>query len=585
MKKKNNLIKRFIGYYKPHKKLFFMDIFCALMIAIIDLLYPYVSRYVLQNLLPNKEYKTFVIVIVVIIIIFIIKAILEFIINYWGHMLGVRMEFDMRNELFAHLQKLSFKFYDKNRTGKIMSRVTNDLFEITELAHHGPEDLFLSLIMLIGTFVILLTIEWKLAIITYIFVPILVVFALKQRKRMRNSFRTVKKNIANVNAGLESSISGIRVAKAFANEDYELEKFQEGNREFRRTKNVAYKNMAIFMSGIGILSNVLNVTVLGVGALLITKNQMDVIDLLAFMLYINTFLQPVKRLSNFTQQFESGMTGFERFIEILDEDPEIKQIHEAEVLKDVKGNIKFDNVSFSYKEDERKVLNNIYINIEAGSTVALVGPSGGGKTTICHLIPRFYEVEGGSISIDGKDIRNINLNLLRKNIGIVQQDIFLFAGSIRENILYGNIEATETELVEAAQNANIHDYIISLPEGYDTVVGERGIRLSGGQKQRISIARVFLKNPPILLLDEATSALDNVTEIKIQKALARLSEGRTTLVIAHRLSTIKGADEILVIDEEGIKEKGNHDKLISEDGIYAKLYRSQFKDYILEDTK
>lgn len=585
MKKKKNLIKRFIGYYKPHKKLFFMDISCALMIAIIDLLYPYVSRYVLQNVLPNKEYKTFVIVIVVIIVIFIIKAILEFIINYWGHMLGVRMEFDMRNELFGHLQKLSFKFYDKNRTGKIMSRVTNDLFEITELAHHGPEDLFLSLIMLVGTFIILLTIEWKLAVITYIFVPLLVIFALKQRKRMRNSFRTVKKNIANVNAGLESSISGIRVAKAFANEDYELEKFQEGNREFRSTKNIAYKNMAIFMSGIGILSNVLNVTVLGVGGLLITKNQMDVIDLLAFMLYINTFLQPVKRLSNFTQQFESGMTGFERFIEIMDEDPEIKQIHEAEELKDVKGNIKFDNVSFSYKENERKVLNNIYINIEAGSTVALVGPSGGGKTTICHLIPRFYEVEGGSISIDGKDIRNVNLNLLRKKIGIVQQDIFLFAGSIRENILYGNIEATETELVEAAKNANIHEYIISLPEGYDTVVGERGIRLSGGQKQRISIARVFLKNPPILLLDEATSALDNVTEVKIQKALARLSEGRTTLVIAHRLSTIKGADEILVIDEEGIKEKGNHDKLISEDGIYAKLYRSQFKDYILEDTK
>jgi len=585
MKTNKNLIKRFIGYYKPHKNLFLLDIFCALIIAIIDLLYPYVSRYVLQNLLPNKEYKAFGIIIIVIIIIFIIKAILEFIINYWGHILGVRMEFDMRSELFAHLQKLSFGFYDKNRTGKIMTRVTNDLFEITELAHHGPEDLFLSLIMLVGTFIILLTIEWKLAVITYIFVPLLVIFALKQRKRMRNSFKTVKKNIANVNAGLESSISGIRVAKAFANEDYELEKFQQGNREFRRTKNIAYKNMAIFMSGIGILSNVLNVTVLSVGGLFIIKNQMDVIDLLAFMLYINTFLQPVKRLTNFTQQFESGMTGFERFIEILDEQPEIKQSQGAEILKNVKGNMKFENVSFSYKEDESKVLNNISINIEAGRTVALVGPSGGGKTTICHLIPRFYDVDKGTISIDGHDIRNINLISLRKKIGIVQQDIFLFAGSIRENILYGNIEATETELVEAAQNANIHDYIVSLPEGYDTVVGERGIRLSGGQKQRISIARVFLKNPPILLLDEATSALDNGTELKIQKALARLSKGRTTLVIAHRLSTIKDADEILVIDEEGIKEKGNHDKLISKDGIYAKLYRSQFKGYIIDDMK
>ncbi|WP_278286146.1 ABC transporter ATP-binding protein [Vallitalea okinawensis] len=583
MTKSKHLLKRFVAYYKPHWKLFALDMFCALCIALIDLAFPIITRYTLNELLPNKAVRLFFVVILAMVVIYGVRALFEFIVNYWGHILGVRMEYDMRNDLFTHLQKQSFDFYDKNRTGKIMSRVINDLFEITELAHHGPEDLFLSVFMLIGSFIILLTVQWKLAVIVYIFVPIMILFAMRQRIRMREGFKNVKKKVAKVNAQLESSLSGIRVSKSFANEEYEMDKFKEGNMEFRGSKDIAYKNMAIFMMGINVLSNALNLTVLVVGFLFILTDQMNLPDMLAFMLYINIFMQPIRRLSNFAQQFESGMTGFERFCDIMDQEPTIQDKKDAVPLEEVNGHIGFQSVSFAYNESE-SVLEDINLDIEAGKTLALVGPSGGGKTTLCHLIPRFYEIGAGSITVDDKDIRDLTIESLRKNIGLVSQDVFLFAGTIRDNIMYGRINATESEMMEAAKNAEIHDFIMGLQDGYDTEVGERGIRLSGGQKQRIAIARVFLKNPPILILDEATSALDNETEIKIQRALEKLSHGRTTLVIAHRLSTIKDADEIVVISPNGIEEKGNHETLLELEGIYAKLYKAQFKGFIPDEV-
>ncbi|MCT4597004.1 MAG: ABC transporter ATP-binding protein/permease [Vallitalea sp.] len=552
---------------------------CAFLIAIIDLSVPMLSRFALHKLLPKNQFKPFFLFMILLISLYIIRAVFQYIVDYWGHILGVRMEYDMRKDLFKHLQTLSFRFYDKTRTGHIMSRMINDLNEITELAHHGPEDLFLSLIMLIGAFFALLTIEWRLALAVYIFIPFLVWFAIKQRTKMSRGFKDVKKKIADVNAQLESSISGIRVSKSFANEEYEIDKFTVGNKQFRVSKNGAYRNMAVFMLGMHFTTNILNVVVLGFGGYLIYINEMNFADLFAFMLYINSFMQPVRRLTNFVQQFESGMTGFERFTELMEIEPLIQDKINATEMKDTQGEIRFNNVTFSYNDHE-KVLSKINLHINAGKTLALVGPSGGGKTTLCHLIPRFYEVDEGEITIDLVNIKDIKVKSLRSNIGLVSQDIFLFAGTIKDNIMYGNINASDEEIIEAAKNAEIHDFIMGLPEGYDTNVGERGIRLSGGQKQRISIARVFLKNPPILILDEATSALDNETEIKIQKALEKLSKGRTTLVIAHRLSTIKNADEIVVITEEGIKEKGDHDKLLQQNGIYSKLYKAQFKGYI-----
>jgi len=463
-----------------------------------------------------------------------------------------------------------------------MSRMVNDLNEITELAHHGPEDLFLSLVMLVGSFFMLMTVEWRLALIVYLIVPVMVWFALKYRKRMNESFKDMRVKLADVNAQLESSISGVRVSKSFTNEEYEEHRFGEGNRQFRSSKYVSYQNMAVFQTGVEYFSNMLSVVVVAIGGYFIYRKQMEIADLLAFIMYVGVFLQPIRRLTNFMQQFESGMTGVERFCEIMDVKSDIVDAPDARELKDVKGDIEFENVSFSYDGNE-KVLQNINITIPAGKTIALVGPSGGGKTTLCHLIPRFYEVKEGKIKIDGRDIKGYTLKSLRRNIGLVQQDIFLFAGTIRENILYGKVDATEEELIQAAGNANIHDFIMGLPDGYDTQVGERGVRLSGGQKQRISIARVFLKNPPILLLDEATSALDNETEIKIQQALDHLSRGRTSLVIAHRLSTIKNADRILVLTEDGIAEQGTHEELMERGGIYSDLYKAQFRDYIPEE--
>ncbi|MCR5004939.1 MAG: ABC transporter ATP-binding protein/permease [Clostridiales bacterium] len=572
------MLRRFIPYYKPHLKLFLTDMFCATFIAAVDLIFPSAIRKVLSEVLPNRQFRLFFTIVAVLAVLYGLRAAAEFFINYWGHIMGVRMEYDMRQDLFDHLQKMSFKFYDNNQTGQLMSRVTNDLFDITEMAHHGPEDLFLSVVMFIGSFIIMLRMHWKLTLIAYIFVPIMLTFAIIVRRRMRQAQRRVRRRVADINARLENSLSGIRVAKAFANEDHEREEFQKGNSEFRGAKKESYKYMGLFQTGLDTLGNVLNVTILVFGGIFFVRGEINATDILTFVLYISTFMKPITKLSNFTQQFETGMTGFERLLEILDTDPDIQDKPGAKEMTNVKGEICFNDVTFSYNENEAKVLHHIDMTIPAGKMLALVGPSGGGKTTMCHLIPRFYEVDRGSITIDGQNIQDVTMRSLRRNIGLVQQEVFLYSGTVRENIMYGRLDATEEEMIEAAKAANIHDFIMTLPQGYDTDIGQRGVRLSGGQKQRIAIARVFLKNPPILILDEATSALDNETEVKIQKALDRLAQGRTCLVIAHRLSTIKNADQIVVITSEGVTETGTHEKLLAENGTYAKLYNMQFRN-------
>ncbi|KYH28437.1 ABC transporter ATP-binding protein [Clostridium colicanis] len=578
------MIKKFIGYYKPHMKLFILDMVCAFLAAAADLFYPMISRKIINDAIPNRQLSLLYKLIIFLAALYILKLIFNYIVEYWGHVVGVRMQYDMRKEIFSHLQKLPFSYFDDNKTGHIMSRIVNDLMEVSELAHHGPEDLFISLVMLVGAFVALCTIDWRLTLIVFAFVPVMIIFSIKKRVKMTNAFKEVRKKVADVNAQLENSISGIRVAKSFTNEDYEMKKFNEGNDKFRISREFAYKAMAEFYSGIHFLIDVLNVIVICVGGIFTYKGIITSGDLVAYLLYISIFMQPIRRLTSFIEQYQSGMAGFERFMEIMNIQPDIKDREDAVELKDVKGDIEFRNVAFNYN-DKKSVLSNINLKVEAGKTLALVGPSGGGKTTLCHLIPRFYEVTEGGIFIDGKNIKDLTLESLRKNIGIVHQDVFLFTGTIKENILYGNPDATDKEVIDAAKRANIHDFIINLPDGYDTYVGERGIKLSGGQKQRISIARVFLKNPPILILDEATSALDNATEIIIQKSLEKLSEGRTTIVVAHRLSTIKNADEIIVLTANGIEEKGSHEELIKKNGIYAKLYNSQFKGYIPDEVE
>lgn len=578
------MIKKFIGYYKPHMKLFILDMVCAFLAAAADLFYPMISRKIINDAIPNRQLSLLYKLIIFLAALYILKLIFNYIVEYWGHVVGVRMQYDMRKEIFSHLQKLPFSYFDDNKTGHIMSRIVNDLMEVSELAHHGPEDLFISLVMLVGSFIALCTIDWRLTLIVFAFVPVMIVFAIKKRVKMNNAFKEVRKKVADVNAQLENSISGIRVAKSFTNEDYEMEKFDEGNDRFRISREFAYKAMAEFYSGIHFLIDILNVIVICAGGIFTYKGIITPGDLVAYLLYISIFMQPIRRLTSFIEQYQSGMTGFERFMEIMNIQPDIKDREDAVELKDVNGNIDFKNVTFNYN-DKESVLSNISLKVKAGKTLALVGPSGGGKTTLCHLIPRFYEVTEGDIFIDGKNIKDLTLESLRRNIGIVQQDVFLFTGTIKENILYGNPDASDEEVIDAAKRANIHDFIINLPDGYDTYVGERGIKLSGGQKQRISIARVFLKNPPILILDEATSALDNATEIIIQKSLEKLSEGRTTIVVAHRLSTIKNADEIIVLTANGIEEKGSHEELIKKNGIYAKLYNSQFKGYIPDEVE
>lgn len=571
------MIKRFISYYKPHKKLFFIDMFFALLISIFDLVFPMFTRQMTGVIIPDGRMDLLIKWSIVMVFLFVLRYVSNYIVAYWGHLLGVRIEHDMRKDLFAHLQTLPFSYYDDNKTGHIMSRIVNDLRDITELAHHGPEDIFISSIMLIGSFVILLQIEWRLTLAIFAFIPLIIIFVISKRNKMSESFTAVREEIADVNAQLENSISGVRVSKSFTNEDYEIMKFNQGNEKFSEARRKSYKVMAEFASGIGIMSSFLNLLVISLGGYFVYKEVIDISDLLAYMLYVNFFMQPIRRLADFAQQYQEGMTGFSRFIEIMDIKTNILEAENPKLLENVKGDIEFKNVSFSYKDGESSILNSLNLKVESGSTVALVGPSGAGKTTLCHLIPRFYEIEDGQITIDGQDIKELSIKSLRENIGMVQQDVFLFTGTIRENILYGNQEANEEEIIEAAKKASIHDFIVSLPEGYDTFIGEKGVKLSGGQKQRISISRLFLKNPPILILDEATSALDNETEILIQKSLEELAKNRTTLIIAHRLSTIKNADEIIVLTEEGVEEKGSHTDLMEKGQIYARLYNSQFK--------
>ena len=574
------LIKIFAHYYKPHIRLFMADMFCAALISGTDLCFPMMTRYVMEHLLPGRLYSFFFIMAALMILLYLLRMGFSYFVTYWGHSMGTFIEADMRNDLFNHLQELPFSYYDNNRTGQIMSRVTTDLFEITELAHHGPEDLFISLLTLGGSFFLISTIRWEMAVILMILVPLMIVTAIFSRRTLQNASRKVKERTAEIIASLESSVSGARTAKAFTNESHEIRKFGEGNENYKNARMVYYKTMAIFHSKIEFMTNFLVVAVIAAGGILIMGNKMNLADLIACNLFVAAFLQPIRRMRNFVEQFSTGMAGFTRFTEILRIKPEINDSPGAVPLANIKGNIEYKNVTFAYTEDaeaqERYVLSGVSLSVPAGNTLALVGPSGGGKTTLCHLLPRFYDIHQGSITIDGIDIRNITLEFLRRNIGIVQQEVFLFAGTIRENIAYGRVSASEEEIIEAAIAAEIHEDIMEMPQGYDTVVGERGIKLSGGQKQRVSIARIFLKNPPILILDEATSALDSATEYKIQRALEELSRGRTTLVIAHRLSTIRGSDQIVVIDGRGIIQQGRHDELMASGGLYAELHAAQF---------
>lgn len=571
------MIRKFISYYKPHKKLFFIDMFFAFLISAIDLVFPMVSREIVNNIIPNRQLDLLIKWSVVLTVLFIIRYIGDYIVAYWGHVLGVYIEYDMRKELFAHLQTLPFSYYDNTKTGHIMSRLVNDLRDVVELAHHGPEDLFISVVMLIGSFILLLRIEWRLTLIVFSFIPLILFFTMSKRVKMENAFRKLRSKLSDINAYLENSISGIRVVKAFTNERYEIKRFNKNNEQYKDARKETYKSMAEFLSGINITTDVLNLVVISIGGYFAYRGLITAGDLLAYTMFISYFTQPIRRMANLMQQLQEGMTGFERFVEVMNIKPDIVDKENAVELKDVKGHIQFKDVSFSYNNGGKQVLKDINIDIKPGKTVALVGPSGAGKTTLCHLIPRFYDIDSGAILIDGIDIRDIKLASLRKNIGIVQQDVFLFTGTIKENIAYGDPTKSDEEIIEAAKKASIHDFIMTLPNGYDTNIGEKGVKLSGGQKQRISIARVFLKNPPILILDEATSSLDNQTEILIQKSLDELAKGRTTLVIAHRLSTIKNADEIIVLTNNGIEERGSHEELLAKGGIYKELYESQFR--------
>lgn len=568
------MLKRFISYYKPVKKILITDMLCAFAVAVCDLFYPMITRNIINIYVPNQKFQLMITWLVVLGLIYIIKLGLNYYITYYGHIMGVKMQAHMRKDIFEHLQDLPFVFFDENKTGSLSSRIINDLMDISELAHHGPEDLFISLVMLVGSFIMLSTINLPLSLIVFSIVPLLIIVAMKLRIKMEDAFMETRVTIGEVNATIENSISGIRVSKAFSNKENEIEKFNKNNSKFQEARKKAYKVMAEFHVGSSFILDILNIVVLSAGAIFFFMGIINFGDFAAFLLYIGIFLNPIRKLVNFVEQYQSGKSGFKRFVEIMDREIE-KDDPNAVDIYDVNGEISFKDVSFAY-DDNKEVLKDITFDIDAGKTVAFVGPSGGGKTTLCHLIPRFYEIEEGSISIDNIDIRKFTRRSLRKNIGIVQQDVFLFTGTILENIQYGKFEATKEEVYQAAKNANIHDFIMSLPEGYETYVGERGAKLSGGQKQRISIARVFLKNPPILILDEATSALDNATELLIQKALEELSKGRTTVVVAHRLSTIKNADEIIILTDQGIQEKGEHQELLEKNGFYAELYNSQF---------
>lgn len=568
-------MKGLIKYYKPHRKLFLLDMFFAFMIAGIDLIFPMLSRDVVSVIIPSKNMALLLRFSMIALGLYALRMYCTYFVGYYGHMMGARIEYDMKNELFEHMQKLHHKFFDKNRTGQIMNRFTGDLFEIAELTHHGPEDLFISVVMLVGGFVLLMSIHIPLTLIMYAIVSVLVWFAYYRRIHMGQAFRAQKARAADLNAKLENSVSGIRLAKAFCNEDYEKERFDEYNQALYESKDEAYYQMGIFAAINGFLTDLLNLSVMAFGGYFVYRGWINLGDLIAFILFANFMMKPVRRLMEFVQQWQQGMAGFERFVEIMNVDPEIQDAPHAEQLKHLEGNIRFESVDFRYTPEDEYVLKDFNLNINKGETVALVGSSGVGKTTIAHLIPRFYEIEKGAITIDKNDIRNLTLQSLRSRIGFVGQDVLIFYGTIEDNIRYGNPRATLPEIMEAAKKANIHEFIEGLEKGYDTIVGERGIMLSGGQKQRLSIARLFLKNPDIIILDEATSALDNENEAIVQSAIEALAQGRTTLVIAHRLSTIRGADRIVVMDQGGITEQGTHQELIDKRGSFYRFYSLQ----------
>ena len=574
MKPKMTLFDIFVHYCKAHRGLFFLDMCCAFTIALIDLIFPLVSRAAMYQWLPENKYRVFFVVMAIMAAAFVLRSFLYFVVGYWGHTFGIRVEADIRRDLFAHMQKLSFDFYDRNRTGILMSRLTSDLFEITELAHHGPEDLFISLVTIIGAAIVMFTVEWHLALVVTLMVPIFIFVLFRRRQAMGKASHIAKQKTGTINAEIESALSGMRTTKAFANEDLQQARFDEANDIFKTAKRGFHREMGIFFATMELFVTLLSLAVIAVGGWLIMEDQLNYIDLITFSLYITTFVSPVRKLSNFAELFSNGLAGLSRFRDLMETEPAIADAPDAVELQSVRGKVDVEDVSFTYDGDVG-VLHHMNLHIAPGETVAIVGPSGGGKSTLCQLLPRFYDVTDGSIAVDGHDVRRLTLQSLRRAIGIVQQDVFLFADTIRENIRYGRPDATDAEVEAAARQAEIYEDIMAMPHGFDTYVGERGTLLSGGQKQRVSIARIFLKNPPILILDEATSALDSVTESRIQGAFDALTVGRTTLIIAHRLSTIRNAHRILVVQEGVIAEQGTHARLLAQNGIYAQLYRTQ----------
>ena len=573
------VLKELAGYYKPYLKVFFADLFFAVLGAGTALVVPLLVRYITSDVIYRGESEAVKLIFAigaVMLFLVLVEGFCNFFIAYYGHIMGAKIEYDMRTQIFGHLQKLSFSFYDNQKVGQLMSRITNDLFEISELLHHGPEDIVISIIKIIGSFVILVQIDWKLTLLAFIVIPFMMVYASIFNRKMKRAFKKNRVKIAEINSQIEDNLSGIRVVKSFANEDVEMEKFLIGNDGFLNAKRDSYKYMGGFHAGLGAFTTLITIVVLVGGALFVTTNEVNVSDLVTFVLYIGIFTEPVRKLINFAETFLNGYSGYERFREIMAIEPDIKDIPGAKEMKSAKGVIDFEDVSFGYEEKNHMVLNKINLHVPAGQYIALVGASGVGKSTLCSLIPRFYDVTDGKICIDGQDIKTMKLKSLRQQIGIVQQDVYLFVGSVKDNISYGKPNSTMDEIIEAAKNANAHEFIMALPDGYDTDIGQRGVKLSGGQKQRLSIARVFLKNPPILIFDEATSALDNESEKVVQESLEKLAKNRTTFVIAHRLSTIKNAEKILVLTEEGIQEQGTHQELLEQKGVYERLYMMQF---------
>ena len=564
----------FLSYFKPHRRLFALDMTCAFLIACIDLAFPLVSRAAMYSWLPQRQFRTFFIVMAVVVTAYLLRSGLYFVVAYWGHTFGIRVEADIRRDLYHHIQELGFDFYDRNRTGQLMSRLTSDLFELTELAHHGPEDLFISAVTILGALAVMFCLRWELALVLLLLLPVLLAVALRRRRQMSAASRAAKQKTGTINAAIESGLSGVRTTKAFANEEAQQRRFDEANEVFKTAKRGFHKEMGFFTAVMEFFTNILPVAVIAVGGWLIMQERMDYVDLITFSLYVTSFVSPIRKLANFAEMFSNGFAGLNRFAELMRTEPTIQDAPDAVELTDVRGAVDVSHVSFTYS-GETEVLHDVSLSVPAGETVALVGPSGGGKSTLCQLLPRFYDVDSGSVSVDGHDVRSLTQRSLRRAIGIVQQDVFLFADTIRENIRYGRPDATDAEVEQAARQAEIYDDICAMPDGFDTYVGERGALLSGGQKQRVAIARVFLKSPPILILDEATSALDSVTESRIQGAFDRLAQGRTTLIIAHRLSTIRAAHRILVIQDGVIAEEGSHAELLARNGVYARLYRTQ----------